>query len=755
MPADGTPYPNEIPGDTTVAGVDIDALAGFGQAVLDRAGMPRPEQQTMAPEAEKAEVDRWLYTTDLGSDKLTEGTEYNEACKQYKADLQTLDGGSVEDLEDPTAVTVNHVYRNATHTVAMVVPENHQFRWKRRKSVVVVETGAQETEEDKYWERFAATLNAMTERRLEEIQAQQTIEEWAQSGTHFRAAFLKMYYQREYQTDAIGRAREDDDQELLSRVDALLHMLDEGKITEASAEYHELLALQDTLSASQDSVVRQGLVLEEVMLDELKIDPRVRQPSQFYTAEWMRHDVLMSGDELLERMKHLSIRDLMGAKVFTAYNKPITNEQRDSGIERYSDAPTWYRDQYFRVSEIWTRKDRRVRVVVDGVPFFVRNYTPERTLQRFYPFVPLVLNVNKRGFYGKSDTELQEKIQRRMNKKRTQEEDGRYADQPRFIYDTAQLDENEVNDIARLKPWEGKGLNLGGKDIRQAVMLLQSGAFNPLHYGIAADEMELRKMAMLPEQALGVTGNADFATEVQAAQMGLNVSTAFRQRKVANALAVIYDMAAEYLLMNEDPGVVKEELGEMAVWPVIATDADVRRVEDDIAKLRGRAKGMAQLMAAQAGQQPDPQQGEMAAALAEEHIRTSQFGELGRPLSMNDVHRRLEIEVEISLNDSAQSESRLRTLLKIWEIGLSSGLIGDPQVLARIIGREMGEEEHIEELFDPDPNMLIQQAIQAVQEDPNSMSQETLMFLAEALPQLLAALPAPEEQGVENNPPSE
>lgn len=662
--------PVEPQADGLAAMASSPAAAHPAEAVLDaaqQAGAIAPDSGvTDTPEQVRASVQRWWAVTNNVPD-------FTESVAQVEKDLETILGKKDEN-EDDSIVTVNHVYRNALQTVALTVPEGHSFRWKPKRMApspdptAVIDDGG-----DPNVVGLGATLEIVTMRYTEEIELQETLEAWVQDSTHFRCAVLKVTFQRNLETDALQEERLPDGQDDLALLRHLLERYARGEFDKTTSEWHDVQRLMNSLGRGQ-IMVWQGLVIENVPLKRFRMDPRISAPENCGAAGWESHDVLMTRAEILSKWSKVKAEDLGRATTYVidSAGKEIKQEARDrttsTGTIRQMQTPGTAPGQkgtddeaLHLVREVWDRGTNTVFCLVEGLEYPACEWTPERPPSQWFPFVPLVLNRVPGRFYGLSDTELQAKIQRAINRKRTREEESRTAALPRFAYNTSKISAETAKRITDAKPWEGIPIDGGSEDIRKDILpLVGNHEHNPLEHDTTPDKQELREMSSLPEQAVGITGNAKFSSEVNAAVQGASILTRFRQGRIKRALRKVYDMIGQILLQEVAKPQAIAMAGQYAVWPDAAPERE-------------------------------------------------------------QLYRELSVDVEIGIDGMLDRQQRIGNLTQILEALAKMGLQAQPEPAAKLLGRLLGEEEVMAQLVKADPNALIGRLMQAIESSPGAL----------------------------------
>lgn len=663
MPAEGDA---ELETDPAAA---VEQAAADGTLVAERDQGPTPDEI-------RASVQRWWKRTE-------ETADFKDAVQQTDRDVASLEAGSAEDKADASKVTVNHIYRNALQTVAMTVPNDHSVSFEAREMVEGLPGEAVDaavTALKRQATGLGQVLSILDRRYTEEINLQETVEAFVQDASHFRMAILKVAWQSSFEDDMITGERLPDEQDNMARLRGLIEQYQRGEFTKNDYQWHDIRSLMQQMG-KVEIAVRTGLVIEEVPIDQFRVDPMVTGPENIYSAAWMRHDILMTRQDVLDKWPEIDPDDLGRAFVYSLdeSGKRVKDEaaaRAEGGNQAQMPAGSntrTIRDQdLLLVAEIHDATTNTVRVLVEGLDYYAAEYQPEMAVDGFFPFVVLVLNRMPKRLYGKSDTELQAKSQDAINRMRSGEESAREAAQPRFVYDTNQIDADDAKRIACTQPWEATGLDMGGKDIRQAMMALMGNhEFSAQEYDTTKHQDEMRRMVALPEEATGGVGGAEFSSQVQVAAAGATVMVKYRQGRINRALQRLHHMIAQHLLFRVGPDTAVKMAGPMAAkyWPATPPDRQT-------------------------------------------------------------IYQWLDVKVKTAVDGQLDSVKRADTLAKVFDAAGRMGVRMPANSGVKLLAKVMGEDEAAD-LFTPDPNALVGDLAQSLQTQGGQLAPEAVLMLVQ------------------------
>ena len=650
-----------------------------------QSGVAAPELDTAPPDPEREALVRSWW------ERTAETADFREAVAQSARDAQTLDAGTPGEVANTESITVNHVYRNAIQTVAMTVPELMSVSWKPRDEVEPppgMPIPPEIVERRRQQQGLASVLTVLHKRFAEMGDLQEKVEAWVQDSVHFSVSIVKVWFQRDLADDPIGSTRLPDEQDLIAKARVLIEQYDRGEFLKDSAQHLEMVNCLHAARRTEADIQR-GIVVELVPLANYRCDPSVTGPECHSSAAWESNDVMMTRDEVLAKWPEVHPDDLESGIVYEidATGRAIKQEREDrtktTSREVLNDRSRIVRgEDWLLCREIYDYRTNHRFVLVEGLAYPVVMEPIERAPLGMSPFVILVENRRPGRFYGFSDTQLQEKPQRALNKLRTQEEAARRNAQPRWGYDPAAItDAKVIRSIEEQEPWTMVPIPINGasKSIKDAVFELAGNhAFSPVEYDGTKHIQEMRKMASLPEQSTGELGNAEFATEVQAAMQGANALSRYRQTRIKRAIAKLCSKVAVLLLLNVNKDQAIRFGGPLAqmFWP-------------------------------------------------------------DTPPDRQTIYEGLSVDVELEMDKQMDFAKRSDTLVKFLEVLGKMGVVFDKEAAGRLLGKFMGV-TGADNLLKADPNDLIGRLMQAMQDGTTPLAPEAAMALTQ-LGQVAAA----------------
>lgn len=676
------------------------------------------------------------------------------------------------------------VYLNNQQNVAQAVPETHDVKWKPDEQANPEQLGA-----DPNLKRFANSCRSITKKYTRDANHQEVLESWVQDAHNFPMGVLKVHFERNLEGEPIKQGVEQDGQDNLARIRQLSEDIARGVIAPDDGRAIELADLLAGQGQSGEIEVREGLVIQNLDLRRVRF-PRCNALEDIYSAPWISHDEdqskkrlralfpfkITKSDEGGNPLEWQGIHpeDLDAAVPCTSGSSRrdhLTKYERGDKNTRSTTGAgneTTRKDDETKLltREVWDRESGYVHVFVEGIPYPAAKWKPERQPAQWYPFIFLVLNRVFGQVTGIADTELQADTQARIHRKQTDEEKARWASMPRGFIDSSMMDENEQKEVVKSEPFSWKPLKLGGKGM-EVMMKVWQWVFNPQWFARHDDHSDLQKEASLPQQALGATGEANFAKEVEVAAAGSAISSNFRGARIRRTLERFYDVCNQILLqeLNQDAALAADET---VFWPTIYSDREARaayqqiqrevraQVVNDVVRQMAPVDPMTGMPNVQAIDPRAVQRrvAEVAQPIIEQRC-VAQYG-LPRPMSRESLYRQLRVHVTVVQDGELDRQKRLTAFTKGLEstamaiqAAAQAGIAADWRPILKLLSKlSGGDEDMAEEMFSVDANGAAQMLAQALQEG-GQLSPEALAMLQQLVPAIVQ-----QAQAQQNQPPA-
>lgn len=699
MPPPLAPRPTSA--TSSAAGVDpVEALGGEPAET--------PEKRPTVEPSIVADVEEWWGKTDNLTQRSNALHEYREANKALfparfnpkdpsggQATAETRTGRDTRRVQTPV------IYRGTLQITAMSVPEDLSFSWDAREQVKPPVTdpmlGQPAVAGDPALAGFGSTLQITQRTLLEEAKWIEKLQAWVQDSDTYPMAILKKTFRRDYQSTSLSpQVPDKDETDGTAAVQLLIEGYTKGEFDNTDARYAQMLQGLTSLRAKSRISRWYGNDIQLVPMESFGVLEDATDLVNIYDASAMFHDVLLTGKEILKRFAYREDEDgttygvlpeeLSGATPWDADSTSTDTNSRSATRNKRRTAPNSSPlnarstdksgdplKRKYLVREIWSKTDRTVYIVIRGLTHYVDRYVPQKRSEQWYPFYLLAPNRVPTELYGASSVELKRDIQARMHRKRSDEEKARWLHLPRGIYNKSLgVDEKEMIKLGEMKPGTLRGINLGGTNGMKIGDLVQwwNYEYNPESFNTMKDEQDLDLMGSLPVQAMGTTGSANFATEVNVAANGSAIATQFRKNNIKRAIDNFLMCDAEELLQELSAEEVSRIAGPFSVWPQVYDDVEAQQIVEDA---QARAMDVAAQTVMLKVQQEVmttgivPQQEAILAdieKLSTPIWQTELMGIYGtpEPMSRESLFRRLKVGVTSSFNGRLDKQQNLTML---------------------------------------------------------------------------------------------
>jgi len=439
----------------------------------------------------------------------------------------------------------------------------------------ITEDAAQQQKQNEFLDKYARTLELLTEHELDEqpLPFKQQMKATVRRGLTTCVGFVKVGYTR-----VMGRTPEDENAILditrrLARVEQLSADLADGEIQEDDPEVEELRLGMQALSEKEDVIVREGLTLSYPDSTAVIPDPDCVQLRGFVGCEWVAEEYFLTAARI-QQIYEVDVKSPNGggdAKArATEYNVKgsagpgATFEQAEPGIE--SKAET-----FFCVWEIYNKGDGLVYTICDGHnDFLLEPGEPDVRVDRYWPWFPFVTNevYSPAHVYPPSDVRLMRGVQTELNRSRQGLREHRRANRPRHVAtqgllsteDKDKLANCEANDLV-----EVQGLPPDRK-IEDVMQPMRGVPIDPALYETGPFYEDYLRTLGQQEANLGGTSGAT-ATEASIAESSRRSDASAVVDDLDEFLSELARAVGQVLIRECSPEKVKRIVGPGAVWP--------------------------------------------------------------------------------------------------------------------------------------------------------------------------------------------
>lgn len=404
---------------------------------------------------------------------------------------------------------------------------------------------------------FAQTLQDLINMQLKEANLKEIGKDTVRSCVTTSIGAVKVIWQDSIYTNPMLKKRLDDAQDNLQHIDNLLTQLEEGddSIEEYKAKREELFLSMQSLQKQVEASISYGVAIDHVLIDDLLIDPTVREFSDYPNANWIAQKIPMMKADAEAQFKK-KIRNANIYNLDEENNKPRLN---------IGDEPQANKDDDTQIIvwEIWDKQNQTVYTIAEGCDYFLRDpYTPEYVGARFYPFFLLPYSKVDGEFWGPSIVDLTEKLQDEHNDIRDKLVKHRDFIQPGYFVgsDVKERDiktivmDNSIGSITQL--------SMPTENVRNTLVPKTYPPIDPTLYDTSQVREDWEQTTGLQDAMRSSVNQAKTATEAQILQNSLTGRTAEFMDTLESWITDIAKYVAQIFVTNLDASQVLYLLGK-------------------------------------------------------------------------------------------------------------------------------------------------------------------------------------------------
>lgn len=542
-------------------------------------------------------------------DELADSPDFLQAVRQMDIDERTmlLDQHPAyfeteqERLNPP--ILVRHAWNMSRRLRDTVLPEEHEVRFttKRKARRFDIEAPAEDPSSAK---GLADTIEVLVQEMCDEADLRSHLQSFGMHAFTYRMAILKFEFRRALDERTLSRVYEMGMAPSLSELESLTIRAARGDITPNSREWARMIELRESLGQIDEIKLWEGLNFQVVPLNHFRFDSGIREFHDLYHARWMSHEVFLERREVLARYPGIS-DDLSMA---TAWYSEVANENREkersrrhlpgyyaTAMRRWDDARNRTATDYdvYRVVEVWDRIGQQVLHLVEGLPYPAFRGPAVNRPRQFFPFLVWSANPVPGQPYGVSTMELLGPLQDEINRNATQRDEVRCRSKTFAVVDKS-VSDMEFEQISNARAYEVLKGDFGGKNPSDILTWHTPPKIDEALFDVRRAMSDLEAMSNIHSAAVGRLDRANLATEIRAAQMGMEVASDAHQLSLRSTLATrLYGPIAEQLILELATNEVIQIVGPQATWPnILEQDEADRRLQEIDALLFFEMEGL-------------------------------------------------------------------------------------------------------------------------------------------------------------------
>ena len=380
-----------------------------------------------------------------------------------------------------------------------------------------------------------------------------------------------------------------DARETLARLQAQLKLLadPEGKDPEQiEAEIAEKEALASELEQKLEVAVAKFLAIDFVRTERIQVSLDVEAIEDYREADWIADETFVLEEDALERFPRLSVDDLRHAKKFYQNEpKSLTTRELDNVLpqgqitaessQAFSESTSQGQDapSFVRVVELWDRRDKHIRTMIDGVKKWAKEpYTPPYPTSRFFPYFYFAFYEVDGQRHAQSLAWRLYKLQDEYSTTRSNFRLTRERSIPGILFNATQLDNAEAKKLTESKHQEYTALRPANPDTPMANIFAPKPVqgIDPRLYDPTFILNDMERLSGVQEAlsaAASAAGNPITATEANIQQTGTNARTTSDRDNLEEMLTELAQATAEQALQCLTPQEVQRIAGPKAFWP--------------------------------------------------------------------------------------------------------------------------------------------------------------------------------------------
>jgi hypothetical protein len=352
-----------------------------------------------------------------------------------------------------------------------------------------------------------------------------------------------------------------------------------------ASELAEKQALVTALEAKLEVAVKKMFVIDFIPTEHMQVSTDVSCISDYLDANWIGNELFIEKDDALERFSRLDAEDLKTAKLYYQKNpKELTTHSMDNVLPQgqvtaesanmfVTSTSTPESPAFVRTVEIWDRRDRTIRTLIDGVKKWAKEpFNPPYPTDRFYPYFHFSFYEVDGERHAQSLSWRLYKLQDEYSAARSNFRLTRERSIPGVLFNGTMLEEAEAKKLVESKHQEYTALRpsdpsipLGNLFAAKPVAAIDMRVFDPTY--ILSDMERISGVQEALSAAINGPGNPRTATEASIQQSGTNARTSADRDQLELMLTDMAQYTAQQALQCLTIEEVQRMAGKAAFWP--------------------------------------------------------------------------------------------------------------------------------------------------------------------------------------------
>ena len=379
-----------------------------------------------------------------------------------------------------------------------------------------------------------------------------------------------------------------DAMETHARLEAQMKLIkaDEGGDPETlDREKAEKQALIDELGEKLELAVNKMFVIDYVETENIQVSTDINRIENYTDADWIGNEIYIDKDDALARFSRLTPQDIKSAKTYyQRAPKELTTRDIDNVLpqgtltaetaQAFTQSTSNQESPAFvRVVEIWDRRDKQIRTMIDGVKKWAKEpYPPPYPTSRFYPYFYFSFYEVDGQRHAQSLSWRLYKLQDEYASCRSNFRLTRERSIPGVLFNATMLDEVEAKKLTESKSQEYTALRPGDPATPLAnlfapkpVQSIDMRLYDPT---LILNDMErISGVQEALSAAISGPGNPKTATEANIQQSGTQARTTSNRDSLESMLTDLACYTAQQALQCLQIRDVQRLAGAKAFWP--------------------------------------------------------------------------------------------------------------------------------------------------------------------------------------------
>lgn len=383
-----------------------------------------------------------------------------------------------------------------------------------------------------------------------------------------------------------------DARETLQRLQAQQELLEDPDSSMDPDAREALMAEKQALIASLQQKLELSInkmfVIDFIPTENIQVSCDIAQIDDYLDADWIGNELYIAKEDCLARFSDsLTPEDFKSAKAyFQRAPKELTTRDIDNVLPQgmltaesaqafttSTSDPTADSRTFYRVVEVWDRRDKMIRTIVDGINKWAKPpFPPPYPASRFYPYFYFAFYEVDGQRHAQSLSWRLYKLQDEYSATRSNFRITRERSIPGVLFNATQLDSEEARKLSDSKHQEYTALRpadpstpIGNLFAAKPVQGIDPRLYDPTY--ILNDMERICGVQEALSSAINGPGNPQTATEANIQQQGTAARTNADRDALECMLTEMAQYTAEQALQCLKPQEAQRMAGAAAFWP--------------------------------------------------------------------------------------------------------------------------------------------------------------------------------------------